>query len=78
MAYTYRAEVLCPACVLGALRAAVPAPAGTENALDDMAKAYGIDRYDESSFDSGTFPKVVFRDHLDAEHARCGDCGEEL
>lgn len=36
-----------------------------EMALDAIAKERGIDRYDENTFDSDEFPKVVFRDQME-------------
>ena len=65
VAYTFRAENLCPTCVkrdvVGHQRAA---RMWAEDVLDLAADEQGIDRDDESSFDSGDFPKVVFRDQL--------------
>lgn len=46
--------------------AALNAP--VEEALDQHAGANAIDRYDEASFDSDDFPKVIFRHQLDPEH----------
>jgi hypothetical protein len=77
VAYTYRADLLCPSCALWAVQPGCVA-IKVELTLDDIARRKGIDRYDESSFDSSVFPKVVFRDQLDAEHRHCDDCGEEL
>lgn len=48
-----------------------------EASLDVAAKAWGIDRWAEITFDSGEFPKVAFRDQI-APGDRCGSCGEEL
>lgn len=36
-----------------------------------------MDRYDERTFDSDDFPKVVFRDQL-SDGDTCGTCGEAL
>jgi hypothetical protein len=49
----------------------------TEQNLDEIAAAFGIDRGDESSFDSDYFPKVVFRDQANDDD-RCGTCGVAL
>ena len=84
--YTYAADTYCTGCILDAL------PTGEggafdgwrdmtgrmtpEQNLDELATAFGIDRYDESSYDSGEFPKVVFVDGADDDV--CGACGEEL
>lgn len=57
----------------------------TESNLSEIATAFGIDRDDETTFDSGDFPKVVFRDSAsdyahthDGQPERCGMCGEPL
>jgi len=39
----------------------------TENALDQIAEANAIDRYDESTYDSGEFPKVIFADSVEED-----------
>lgn len=36
-----------------------------------------FNRYDETTFDTSDFPKVVFSDQL-SETTRCGSCNEEL
>ena len=74
--YVYRADVYCPECI----GAAMPPRGhnthspfqGAEPMLDELALAANIERTDESSFDSGDFPKIVFRDQ--AEDERCGLC----
>lgn len=75
IAYTYRADVYCPGCILEVLhlgeRGQAPVQS-VESELDAIASERGIDRYDEWSFDSGEFPKVVF-DAEEDEH--CGQCG---
>lgn len=92
VAYTYAADNYCPPCTLAEYRShrqaagmcidSVPIGANretftVESALDDYASMRGIDRYTETSFDSGEFPKVVFRDQLESlEH--CGRCGGVL
>ena len=86
VAYTYNAEILCPHCTLAAL----PTGEGqtfdgwrdlsgqpVEDSLTELAAAFGIDRDDESSFDSAEFPKCVFLTMLDGSES-CGSCGEEL
>lgn len=87
-AYAFRAELLCAACVIPALPTGEGEPYDgwklaptvnmtTEANLDEVAMAFGIDRYDESSYDSDEFPKVVFGSDLaDGEH--CGACGTDL
>jgi hypothetical protein len=47
-----------------------------EPMLDRVAYVWGIDREDESSYDSGEFPKVVFRDMTDDD--TCGSRGRTL
>lgn len=79
--YTFQADIYCPACVIEEMiDAGLAAPAardmGAENALDQCGDAAGIDRYDEYSFDSGDFPKVVFAVQIDDE--TCGRCGNSL
>lgn len=37
----------------------------------------GIDRTDETSYDSGDFPKVIVADQVEASE-RCGLCGTAL
>ena len=46
----------------------------TEDVLDQCAGALAVDRWDETSYDSDEFPKVVFADWVDEEV--CGRCGE--
>lgn len=80
--YCYRADLYCPPCVIEemiAARDASPAAADkpTEGALDRCADAMAIDRDDETSYDSGEFPKVAFRGDLaDSDH--CGRSHEPL
>lgn len=81
VAYTYNADLYCPHCIEGiALKemgGAFLAYTNPEERLDRWAEKLGIDRQDETTYDSGDFPKVVFRDMLDGtEH--CGRCHNEL
>ena len=81
-AYTYRAEILCPACTIEALIAAGDAaPAAcdmpAETVLDQCAGALAIDRDDETTFDSDESPKVVHLDRLAADET-CGACRQDL
>ena len=92
VAYTYQAELLCPDCVLVAVDTYHLPNEDAEGALDRAARLRGIDREDESSFDSDEFPKVVFADSIESyvtgrdpatgremwsgEH--CGNCGEDI
>lgn len=85
--YSYQAEIICPRCIVSALPTqrggdfdgwalAPGVRMSTEANLDEIAQAFGIDRGDESSFDSGYFPKVIFRDMREGE--TCELCGEPI
>lgn len=81
-AYTYRAEIYCPACVTEAMIAtgdAAPAARDmpTEHVLDQCADTNAIDRAHEASYDSDEFPKVVFLHQL-PDGSTCNRCGSEL
>lgn len=70
--YTYRAEQYTPKGLIERLIkfAAVPLPEGeitAESMLDQWAKAGGIDRQDETTFDSNEFPKVIFEDQAEGD-----------
>jgi hypothetical protein len=86
--YTYNADIYCPACIIAAL----PTGEGgafdgwalgkgttmaTEDNLNEIAFAFGIDRKDETTFDSGDFPKVIFASQVE-EPTNCGSCGRDL
>jgi len=86
VAYTYRADIYCPECILGQLPTgpgetfdgwADCTDMAPEDNLSELAAAFGIDRMDEYTFDSGDFPKVVFASQVEADEF-CGDCGREL
>jgi hypothetical protein len=79
VAYTYAADIYCEHCIAVRFeREQGPSIFdGAEAILDVRATELGIDRYDESTFDSGDFPKVVFADMLD-EDDRCGECGDPI
>lgn len=79
--YTYRGVNRCPPCT--AYRACQGAtifkPLTTSEAiawLEREATARDIDFGDETTFDSDTFPKVIFRSTAVKEI--CGTCGEPL
>lgn len=102
VAYDYKAERLCANCVISALPtgpgedfdgwaiAESEHPGGmnlpTEVNLDEVAAAFGINRGDETTFDSDYFPKVVFADAMgepgspfgDGERHTCDHCGSIL
>lgn len=80
--YTYKADNYCPTCVIERMvRDGDASPAAcdmrVETVLDQIADANGIDRYDEATFDSGDFPKVIVRTMRDGDPI-CGNCGELL
>lgn len=61
--YTYNTENYTPD---GLVKVFAPVmadhPDGVEAVLDGLAKAFAIDRYDEQTFDSSEFPKIIFAD----------------
>jgi len=91
VAYTYRAETLCPGCTLDALNVphSLRAEQSVESILEMLADAQGVNWQDAHSFDSDDFPKVVFADQIEdcgtegctpesCGNATCDNCGEEL
>ena len=69
--YTFQGENYCPGCIIDQLPTGPGQPydgwaldpgvfAPVEDNLDEIAIAFGIDRNDETTFDSGDFPKVIF------------------
>jgi len=77
-AYTFNADIWCVRCVERRFeRDHGIAPAHAEDMLDEYAEANGIDRMDESSFDSDDFPKVIFEIDLDGVEI-CGWCHNEI
>lgn len=79
--YTYQADNHCRDCIVGFFprwdQFQPLVTNGAEGILDAVASLINIDRNDESSFDSGDFPKVIFADMVE-EGERCGGCGEVL
>ena len=80
--HTYDAGSYCTRCVVHTLvargelsPAAYDMPA--DEALRQGAEGAGIDWADERTFDSGEWPKVVFRGMLEDDE-QCRGCGEEL
>lgn len=84
--YTFRAANYHPGCLLEVM----PFGPGeafdgwrttslitVEENLDELAAAFGVNRQNESSFDSGDFPKVIFADSVEDDE-ECGKCGEPL
>lgn len=88
--YTYSADTYCPDHVLRAMGKRRLPGKTTEESLAVYARKADVDPEDERSFDSGDFPKVIFRDSAhdvcnaanDYEPGQCGDrcgtCGEPL
>lgn len=86
VAYTFQADTYCQGCIVDQLptgdgeafdgwNPASGATMSTEENLSEIAAAFGINRMDERSFDSGDFPKVVFSSQVEGpEH--CGACNE--
>lgn len=88
VAYDFRAATYHPGCIIDAL----PTGPGEsfdgwalgggvymspEKNLSDAAAAFGINRMDESSFDSDDFPKVVFSSQVEGEEY-CEACGAPI
>lgn len=86
--YVFQADIYCPDCIIGQLPTGegqafdgwALAPGAdlmsTEDNLAEIAAAFQIDRQNESSFDSGDFPKVIFASDADCE--QCGHCHQLL
>jgi hypothetical protein len=83
--YQYKADNYCETCVVKEVCKDMGIEGHglsfiTEEALDRLATTQGIDRYDEHTFDSDHFPKVVFQwqtGESDYE-VTCCRCGENL
>ena len=82
VAYTYRAALYCPACLIETMIAdGFAAPAArdmpTDDVLEQCAGAMGIDQDDDTSYDTDEFPKPVLLDWVtDADV--CARCDEPL
>ena len=64
VAYDFNGDVYCPEHMIEELiKRGMASPAARdmkeEDVLDQIAEANGIDRYNEHTFDSDNFPKVV-------------------
>ena len=90
VAYTFQADTFCPECIVSQLPTGdgeafdgwgiaerYPHNVAVEANLTEIATAFGIDRMDEHTFDSGDFPKVVFSSQVE-EQEWCGSCGSEI
>lgn len=81
VAYSFQADIVCPACIRKiATRQADLLPSEsvtTDDALSEWAAMLGIDPNDESSYDSGDFPKVIMSSDADGTEC-CGECHEPI
>ena len=73
--YTYKGENYLPGRLIEQLIVHGLASPGArdmivEDALDQIAGANAIDRYDERTFDTSEFPKVIFVTHLTEDDYR--------
>lgn len=88
--YVYQADIYCPDHIVGQIDGQADVDTHeVESKLDYLATMFGVDRYDESSYDSGDFPKIYVGTPHDGcsvdngyEPGQCGDrcatCGEPL
>jgi hypothetical protein len=83
--YTYMADIWCPDCIVEEVckqNNIHPIPfynrLDIEAILDDLAKMMPdkFDRYDEHTFDSDEFPKVVFSNSMEGFEYCCCCHGE--
>jgi len=88
VAYTYKAQILCPECTAAQVAKAIDWTGNivmpmmdAETVEEYLDRAAGFlqvdDREDEWSFNSWDFPKVVFADQIEQDE-HCGQCGEEI
>lgn len=85
--YDYNADTYCRECIVKVLPtgpdgaydgwADATGLMGAEEFLQGIADAFGINREDERSFDSGDFPKVILEVMIE-EPETCGNCGAEI
>lgn len=82
--YTYRENLYCPGCITHQMRLSAHShplvgmglgQRDPERWLDEAARRLQIDQSDETTFDSGEFPKVVFRSMLN-QSDECLECGD--
>jgi len=87
--YTYKADTYCPEDVGIEVARDIDKTGNTvigrqnwettEEYLNRVQGFFGIkDRYDEYSYDSDSFPKVIFADQALEDSDVCCECGEEL
>lgn len=79
--YMYNADIWTPAGIIElGIRDGWLAPAArdmdAEEVLDQAHHQFGIDRYDECSYDSSEFPKVVFRASVESDELFRNEYGE--
>lgn len=77
VAYTYKADEYCPDCIKTMYNGLGDHLSTAEQVLDIAAKLACIDRYDERTYNSGDFPKVIFRGQIEGKR-HCGSCSELL
>jgi hypothetical protein len=90
VAYTFQAAIFHPHCIVAALPtgegeefdgwalAAGADPMSVEDNLSEIAAAFGIERMQEDSFDSGDFPKIVFGSQVEDDTMTCDGCFEPI
>ncbi|MFJ4686521.1 hypothetical protein [Streptomyces sp. NPDC088789] len=92
--YQYAVDNLCPSCTKGQMRAngiSVARSGDHEDAIRRAAERVGVDFSDESSYDSGDFPKIITEAMASTEltelpngergmipDERCDTCGKWL
>ena len=80
--YTYDTETLCPSCCIEAV--VLDKSPFHDDKAEDILNAVAeqvyphIDRMDERTFDSSTFPKIIFEVQVESSEERCDHCGESL
>lgn len=84
--YAFQADTYCVDCTRDLAQAQTFAAGSAtswgdcgsaEDILAEWAGLLGIDRHDETSYDSDEFPKVVFASMVEGNE-RCGGCYEKL
>ena len=74
--YSFQADIYCPTCTVEVMTGEASAN-DAEKTLDYLADQVSLNRYDEQSFDSWDFPKVIFADQVE-DTDRCAGCNEEV
>lgn len=84
--YLFQADVYCPNCIIGQMPTGegqmydgwgdATGRMGSEEFLLGIAEAFQIDYWDEYSYDSDDFPKVITNEQGDG--LTCGSCGIPL